>query len=421
MIVWSRFTRPLAALVVAAALTVPASPAASARTTGPGGDPVTNDAGVTFGILSHRGGRLEWPENSVEAYTHSVAAGFDAIETDIVFTSDGRGVMSHYDTLTDRCTQAGRAIHQMTLAQVAEVRCKDLSGQFTVPIPTFEQLAEALAADDEVGLTLDIKTYTGQSAAGRRSWAKKAIGLVKEHGLLSRTSVISFKWDTVLPTILAAAPKMYVLALDYGTMDLDRVRLAAKLGAGGYGIRMKYTSAYLATYVKAKGMDSVPWEVVGTEARAFTIHYGGPLQLFSTDTPTTSRRELVEGVIDLNPVPNPTTTTLDAPVTISDTTYRADRKQYKVVGTKAVPDAALAMLRDVTVTVTVTGGTGTGSLYIGASSSPTSSSTRVALPASGRTVTVRAPLGDGRKLRLWTTRTVKLTVKVVAYTRVRFA
>ena len=60
---------------------------AAAQTVGPDGKPITNTRGVRFGIISHRGGAGEHPENSVEAYEFSVAQGFDVIETDLLFTS----------------------------------------------------------------------------------------------------------------------------------------------------------------------------------------------------------------------------------------------------------------------------------------------------------------------------------------------
>lgn len=407
----------VAGLILSAVAFTPAG----AVTLGDDGNPITNDAGTTFGILSHRGGAKESPENSAEAFTASVAAGFDSIETDIVFTKDGRGVMSHNDRLPARCTQAGKSIHKLTYAQVAKVRCANLDGAKVVPIPTFEELAAILKGRPDVGLTLDLKSYSGQSASGKRSWAAKAMQLVKKHGLLDRTSVITFQWASTLPIIRKYAKKNYVLALDSGAMDLDRVRLAAKLGADGFGIKMKYTSEYLAGYVKSTGMDSVPWEVVGREQLAFAIHYGGRTQLFSTDTPTASRADLVGGRIDLNPVPDPVSTTLATPVRISKATYKANKRQYPVALGKAVPSADGAMLRNVTLAITVTNGPGTGSLYVGGNSTPLASSVKLALPKGTATLTVRAPLGDGGKLRIYTTKTVKLTVNVVGYTRVRFA
>lgn len=413
--------RTAATALLAGSLIAATAVSAPAKTLDGAGRPVTNSAGVTFGVTAHRGGALEWPENSAEAFANSAAAGFDRIETDLRFTKDGHGVLVHDVRLPSRCTRSGQPIHKLTLAQVRQVRCANLAGQKVVPIPTFAELAAILARHPEVGLLLDVKSYGGQSAQSQRSNAAKAIKLVKQHGLLSRTAILAYHWRTMLPTIRKHAPKVYVLALDRTTIDLDRVRLAAKLGANGYGIRMKHTSAYLARYVRSKGMDSVPWEVVGAEQQAFTIHYGARRQLFLTDTPTAMRADLIGGRIDLNPAPIPTTTTLAKPVTVSNTVYRANKRQYKLVLGKAVPSTQVAQLDTVTVAVTVHKGPGKGSLRVGANSSPLSSSVRATLPKGTKTITLKAPLGDGGKLRIHTTRKVKLTVKVVAYTRIRFA
>lgn len=415
-----RILRASTALLAAAALAVSSAASTPAQTLGPDGKPVTNDAGVTFGVAAHRGGMDQWPENSVEAYTHSVAAGFDMIEADIVFTSDGYGVMNHFDTLHDRCTDAGRAIHTMTLEEVQQVRCEDLNGDKVVPIPTFEDLADVLAGQTDTGLMLDLKTYTGQSTASRQTWARSAVQLVKSHGLLDQTEFITFYWASMLPAIRDEAPDSYVLALEHGGLNLDRVRLAASLGADGYGVPMEKTSAFLASYVKSLGMDSTPWQVFDEEQRAFTISYGGKHQLFISNSPSTTQARLLDGTIDINPVRKPTTTTLDAPVTISKATYKAKVKKYPKVGTSIVPADAIPMLRDVTLTVKVTGGKGKGHLYVGAYSAPTSTGTTVRLPDGTKTLTLRAPLGDGRKLRIYTTRTVELRVKVTAYARIRF-
>lgn len=415
-----RSVRTAVALVTAATLLMTLPPSALAGTVGGDGKPITNSAGVTFGVAAHRGGALEWPENSLDAFAASAAAGFDSIETDILFTKDGRAVLSHNDKLPTRCTNAGKSIHRLTLAQVELVRCADLTGRKVVPITTFEQLTSILTAHRDVGLILDIKSYSGQTASGQRKYAAKAIALVKKHELLDRTSIISFHWKAALPAIRKAAPKVSVLALDTGAVDLDRVRLAAKLGANGYGIRMKDTSAYLARYVKSRGMDSAPWAVQGDEQRAFVIHYAGLRQLLLTDAPTNTRADLIAGRIDLNPVPRPVTTTLTKPITISSTTYKVNKRQYKKVLGKAVPAARVAQLDTVTVAITVHKGPGKGRVHVGANSSPLSSSARAALPKGTKTIQLKTPLGDGGKLRIHTTKKVKLTVKVLAYTRIRF-
>lgn len=411
--------RVAVAVASALLLLVVLPPSARAATVGADGRPIVNSAGATFAVVAHRGGAGQWPENSLEAFTNSVAAGYDGIETDLLFTVDGQPVMSHYDTLPARCTSTGLKIHQLTWSQVSKVRCANLAGQKVVPIPTFAQLAAVLQGHPEVGLTLDLKTYSGQSTAGMRSYASRAMALLAKYGLTAQTRILTFKWDTILPTIRKASTSIYVLAYDTSKLDLDRVRLADTLTANGYGVRMRDTSAFLARYVKSTGMDAVPWEVIGAEQRAFAIHFGGRNQSFLDDKPGKLQADLVSGAINLNPVAIPTTTTLTKPVTVSSATYYASAPRYPLVLGPAVPTGALPMLDTVTVSITVTNGPGTGTLRV-APRSGTLGRVSAPLPKGTATMTLTVPLGDDGKLRIDTTKTVKLTVKVLSYTRLRF-
>ena len=413
----------LAALAATIGLALgPCLAPAAAQTVGSDGKPITNAKGVRFGVISHRGGAGEHPENSVEAYEFSVAQGFDVIETDLLFTSDGHGVMSHYDALPARCTHAGEQLHRMTLAQVREVRCEDFrTSEKTVPIPTFEEFAGTVKGS-KVHIYLDVKTFAGQPGSGEAEYARRAIGLLKKHGLLNRSTILSFRWATALPAIRKLAPKLPVIALDNKPMNLGRVRLADKLGATGFGIKAANSPVNLVKYTKSLGMDPIPWEVIGSQARSYSIYFGGKVQYFSSDLPTTTTADLVAGRINLNPKATRVATKLAAPVTVAKkTTYKAKKRKYPVVMGIAVPAEKIAALETVTLKVKVTKGPGKGYLYVGAANSPTSSSVKVKLPKGTKTVTVKVPVGDGGKIRLYTSRKATLTVAVSEYTNLSFS
>jgi len=401
------------------ALALPSS--ASATTLGDGGLPIVNAAGSTLLVVAHRGGAFQWPENSLEAFTGSAEAGYDGIETDLAWTSDAQPVMSHNDELPDRCTSAGKKIHQLTAAQVAEVRCANLTGDKVVPIPTFAQLANVLADHPDIALHLDLKSYTGQSSAGKRTYATRAMALLKKYGLLGRTRILTFFWSSMLPVIRKASRSIFVTAYDGASFDLDlaRVRLADRLGADAYAPRMIHTSAYLARYVRSKGLNVAPFEVSGAEQLAFTIHYGGKTQFLLTDEPAILQRSLIDGTTAIDPVAVPTTTTLPKAVKVSSGTYKGGAAHYPRVLGKAVPTADRPMLDTVTVAVTVSRGRGLGTLRVGPRSA-SYGSVSVGLPKGTKTLTLKVPLGNNGDLRISTTRSAKLTVRVVGYTRVRF-
>ena len=401
------------------ALALPSS--GSATTLGTDGKPIVNVAGSTLLVVAHRGGAFQWPENSLDAFTGSAEAGYDGIETDLAWTSDTQPVLSHNDTLPDRCTSAGKKIHELTAAQVAEVRCANLNGDKVVPIPTFAQLAQVLADHPDVALHLDLKSYPGQSAAGKRTYAARAMALLTQYDLVGRTRILTFYWSSMLPVIRKTSRTVFVTAYDGASFDLDlaRVRLADKLGANAYAPRMNHTSAYLARYVRSKGMDVAPFEVYGAEQLAFTIYYGGKTQFLLTDEPTNLQRRLIAGTAAIDPVAVPTTTTLPKRVTISSSTYKAGKAHYVRVLGKAVPTAERPMLDTVTVAVTVSKGSGKGTLRV-APRSASYRSVSVRLPKGTRTFTMKVPVGNNGDLRISTTRTVKLTARVVGYTKVRF-
>ncbi len=102
-----------------------------------------------FTGLAHRGGGLEAMENSVAAFTHAAALGYDVIETDIQVSRDGTIYIFHDDTL-DRTTNGHGLFAEATDAKLARLRLNDGS-----IIPT---LAMMRAAVPHVIFNIDIKT-----------------------------------------------------------------------------------------------------------------------------------------------------------------------------------------------------------------------------------------------------------------------
>ena len=65
------------------------------------------DAGADPIVEAHRGAAGYWPQNSRTSLTSSVAAGYDAIEFDVVITADDQAVISHDPWVHEElCTRA---------------------------------------------------------------------------------------------------------------------------------------------------------------------------------------------------------------------------------------------------------------------------------------------------------------------------
>lgn len=98
--------------------------------------------------FAHRGGALDAPENSMEAFEAAVAAGYRYLETDVHVTADGILVAFH-DSVLDRVTDREGAIADLPWREVREAK---ISGTGT--IPRFEDL---LGAWSHVRINVDPK------------------------------------------------------------------------------------------------------------------------------------------------------------------------------------------------------------------------------------------------------------------------
>ena len=74
-------------------------------------------------FFSHRGGRMEYDENTLSAFEASYLAGYRGFETDVRMTLDGELVILHDSNLA-RTTDTEGAVEEMTAAQIRQARTR---------------------------------------------------------------------------------------------------------------------------------------------------------------------------------------------------------------------------------------------------------------------------------------------------------
>ncbi|WP_349361420.1 glycerophosphodiester phosphodiesterase family protein [Stappia sp.] len=131
-------------------------------------------AGPGFHAFAHRGGALEFPENSRQAFRAVRDLGYRFIEIDVQATSDGQVVVFHDDTL-ERTTDGRGVVSAQRMSDLAGVRME--GGE---PLLT---LAEALEDYPDMRFNIDIKT--DQALA-------PTLALLKAMSCLERVCVASF-------------------------------------------------------------------------------------------------------------------------------------------------------------------------------------------------------------------------------------
>ena len=92
--------------------------------------------------MAHRGGALHpdlpGAENTLHAFRHATALGYQYLETDVHATSDG-ALLAFHDAVLDRVTDRRGRLSQLSSGDVALAR---IAG--THPVPTMEELLEEL-------------------------------------------------------------------------------------------------------------------------------------------------------------------------------------------------------------------------------------------------------------------------------------
>ncbi|WP_240181758.1 glycerophosphodiester phosphodiesterase [Nocardioides sp. 616] len=103
--------------------------------------------------FAHRGGsyhpEIEGLENTMAAFAHAVALGYDYLETDVVATSDGV-LLAFHDTVLDRVTDRTGEVSASTYAEVMQAL---IDGRERIP-----RLTDLLAAFPQVRFNIDLKT-----------------------------------------------------------------------------------------------------------------------------------------------------------------------------------------------------------------------------------------------------------------------
>lgn len=107
-------------------------------------------------IFSHRGGRMEHDENTMQAFRASYEAGYRGFETDVRKTKDGHMVITH-DSNLERTTNGTGAVEEKTLAELMALDTKKGNKMLTL-----EQLVEFL--NDKEGLYVEFEMKTNPDA-----------------------------------------------------------------------------------------------------------------------------------------------------------------------------------------------------------------------------------------------------------------
>lgn len=246
-------------------------------------------------IEAHRAGADLWPENSRTAVKGSLEAGFDAIEFDLVLTSDGVPVVHHDPWLSpDQCTHAdGSPLDEEV--PIGDVDLATLLGDYLCggeaseehpdvdpvaePLLTFEELL-ALAVDHpDTLLHVDVKYEPGITASAQDF----------------ADAILPVWFDADLPNdwYTSANTREMIAALEADARDVPTVLIWPAFPPGSSTTAIALTEELkqqvgvdsLLNEVRAAGADGVaiPWQIADRRQIAATRAAGYTTHLWTVD------------------------------------------------------------------------------------------------------------------------------------------
>ena len=239
-----------------------------------------------FDLQGHRGARGLLPENTLPSFARALSIGVTTLETDIAITRDGVLVISHDPSLNPDITRGpdgkflsgrGPLIVQTDWAELqrydvgrinpASRYAQTFSAQQPVDGTRLPTLAELFAlvrksGNQQVRFALETKVFptAPESTLAPEPFARALIAAVREAGVASRTTILSFDWRT-LQVVQAQAPEIGTVYLSAQQRWLDNI------GAG---------SAQPSTWtagIRYSDHGSVPKMVRAAGGRIWSVHF----------------------------------------------------------------------------------------------------------------------------------------------------
>jgi glycerophosphoryl diester phosphodiesterase len=230
-------------------------------------------------VVGHRGARARFPENSLPAVRHALAAGADGVEVDVRVSADDVLVVAHDATLPPgRCrTPEGRrvptglAIRGLSFEALRRFDCGAVTdpgfpAQRAVPgtpIPSLDELLDVLSVPDPVAargalLFLELKHEEGRPSPSppRDVYARLVVEKLKARGFVSRTLVLSFD-HALLRAVRALEPALSLVPLVDD--DVDLVALARHEEVSWVGPRHSRLTAGIVEALHAAGTRVFAW------------------------------------------------------------------------------------------------------------------------------------------------------------------
>ena len=238
------------------------------------------------GITAHRGDSVNFPQNTLRAFSAANKVGADWIETDVHLTKDGKLVLSHNATTGEYCSQ-NKVIKECSYAELAQL---DMAEKFRAhrkltleqcpkeTIPLLEEALDLILAEKGARLSIQPKC----------DCVDQVMALVRQKGALKWVGFNdgNAKW---MSRVKELEPSVPVFWDRFKNMDVDRdIAFAKQHGFETLVLFLKEVTPERVQKLKAAGFKVGAWTVnAPAEMRRF-LDMG--LDRLYTDDPATFKK-----------------------------------------------------------------------------------------------------------------------------------
>ena len=242
----------------------------------------------TVRAFSHRGGRMENDENTLEAFIISRDLGYHGYETDIRMTSDGVLVVTHDETL-DRTTNGSGVVEESTWADLQKLDTK--GGHKLIRL---EQLMEFLEGQTNLYVEFELKTKPVNLYPEERleEYCDKLWDIVMANEPEDGDYLFTSSDQRGLKYLKEKHPEgKYLVIFNEGVND-KTIAVAKALGIPRIGCMMEGTTRKYVDKAKKEGLTVSLWPTHKIEDFVLGIYLGS--DYLCTDIPEETMRFMAE-------------------------------------------------------------------------------------------------------------------------------
>lgn len=189
-------------------------------------------------LFSHRGGRMEHDENTIQAFKVSYEAGYLGFETDIRMTKDGEFVITH-DSSLERTTNGEGQVEHKTKDEISQLRTKHGNKMLFL-----EELLDFLKDKPGLYVEFEMKTNPESLYPEKRlhEYCDKLYRMVMEKRPADATYVFTSSDYRALRYIQTHYPDADLLLITSKPCNNETIALCKTVGIKRLGATMNGTS-----------------------------------------------------------------------------------------------------------------------------------------------------------------------------------